>query len=55
MLDAVRVLRFSQSSSAASGAIEHSSFLHGSILFLVATIATACYVWLNPEALLLRL
>jgi len=46
----VRVLRSWQSSSAATAAaIGHSSFLHASILFLVATIATACYAWLNSQ------
>ena len=38
-----------QSSAVTAGPIGHSAFLHASILFLVATIATACYAWLNSQ------
>ena len=31
------------------GTIWPSSFMHASILFLVAAIATACYSWLNSH------
>jgi hypothetical protein len=46
----VNVFRSWQPSTAtAAGPVGHLAFLHGSILFLVATIATACYVWLNSQ------
>lgn len=51
----VDVFRSWHSSAAAAGAaatagpIGHAAFMHGSILFLVATIATACYVWVNSQ------
>ncbi len=41
---------WSSSSAATSGQpVGHVAFLHASILFLVATIATACYAWLNSQ------
>jgi len=45
----VNVFRSWQSSAATAGPVGHLAFMHGSILFLVATIATACYVWLNSQ------
>jgi hypothetical protein len=43
------VFRSWQSSAATGGTIGHSAFMHASILFLVATIATACYAWLKSQ------
>ena len=45
----VNVFRSWQSSATTGGPIGHSAFMHGSILFLVATVATACYAWLNSQ------
>lgn len=46
----VNVFRSWSPSAVTSGqAIGHSAFLHASILFLVATIATASYAWLNSQ------
>jgi len=45
----VNVFRTMQSPPVAGGPLSHLAFMHGSILFLVATIATACYVWLNSQ------
>jgi len=46
----VNFFRSWQSSAATPGPfIGHLAFMHASILFLVATIATACYVWLNSQ------
>lgn len=45
----VNVFRSWHSSAAAGGPLGHVAFMHGSILFLVATIATACYVWVNSQ------
>jgi len=46
----VNIFRSWQSSATTSEPfIGHLAFFHASILFLVATIATACYVWLNSQ------
>jgi hypothetical protein len=37
------------STSVGAGPIGHLAFMHGSILFLVATIATTCHIWLNSQ------
>jgi hypothetical protein len=46
----VNVFRSWQSSAGTLGTpIGHVAFLHANILFLVATIATAGYAWLNSQ------
>jgi hypothetical protein len=45
----VNILRYVQSPAGAGGPLGHSAFMHASILFLVATIGTACYTWLNSQ------
>lgn len=46
----VSVFRSWSSSAAASGQpVGHVAFLHASILFLIATIATASYAWINSQ------
>jgi len=45
----VNFFRTMQSPPGAGGPISHLAFMHGSVLFLVATIATACYAWLNSQ------
>lgn len=32
-----------------AGPVGNVAFMHGSILFLVATIASAAYIWLNSQ------
>lgn len=36
-------------SSATPRTIWYLSFFHGGILFLVTTVATACYAWINSQ------
>jgi hypothetical protein len=43
------IFRSWQTSAASGGSIGHLAFMHGSILFLITTIATACYAWLNSQ------
>lgn len=45
----VNIFRALPAPAGATGPLTHQAFLHGSIMFLVATIATACYVWLNSQ------
>ena len=45
----VNIFRFWQSSAGTPGAIGHGAFLHASMLFFVATVATVCYAWLNSQ------
>ena len=46
----VNVIRSWMSSAGTPGnGIGHLAFMHASILFLVATIATAGYAWLNSQ------
>jgi hypothetical protein len=40
---------FRGSATAGGPAIGHVAFMHGSILFLVAAIATVCYAWFNSQ------
>jgi len=45
----VNIFRFWQSPTGTPGALGHPAFLHASILFLVATVATVAYSWFNSQ------
>jgi len=48
---AVSVFRSWLPAATSGHTLGHSAFMHASILFLVATIASACYAWLDSRNL----